>query len=322
MRVEPRARARSCAHVVFGSSRGVEERRTWPSRDRRIHQARDGPCGVPVHLRDRYGTASHATCHPAAWINALQRLESTRSLGSCARTCGSDRPATSQQQALVSSGQRWAPTTAAETWSGRMHRASPLVPKLMMQSLTPSADDDPRLHGGRKDACGVAPRWRKRHPCPHRSDEQRGQDEGDRGKCGSERETAQPRDRCGTASSDAIRVPAVRPGDGQIRARLSGSCARTSTRCPPSPGGAPVRARPCTGAACHAGWGPPSVPDDDPAGVENLPAQAGRGRGRAGARTGSRAGSTAHSDAVPCRPAGLRRSWPSHSQSAARSTSC
>jgi hypothetical protein len=45
----------------------------------------------------------------------------------------------------------------------------------------PSAEDGPRLHGGRKGACGVALRWRKRHPCPHRSDEQGGQDEGGQG---------------------------------------------------------------------------------------------------------------------------------------------
>jgi hypothetical protein len=48
----------------------------------------------------------------------------------------------------------------------------------------PSAENAPRLHGGRKGAYGVAPRWRKRHPCPHRSDEQCGQDEGDRGRAG------------------------------------------------------------------------------------------------------------------------------------------
>ena len=40
-----------------------------------------------------------------------------------------------------------------------------------------------------RGAYGVAPRWRKRRSCPHRSDEQSGQDEGDRGKFGSERET-------------------------------------------------------------------------------------------------------------------------------------
>ena len=57
------------------------------------------------------------------------------------------------------------------------------------RSPAPSAEHDPRLHGGRKGAYGVAPRWRKRHPCPHRSDEQCGQDEGT-GKCGAERETA------------------------------------------------------------------------------------------------------------------------------------
>ena len=52
----------------------------------------------------------------------------------------------------------------------------------------PSAGNGPRLRDGRKGAYGVAPRW-LRHPCPHRSDEQCGQDEGDGG------EVAEPRDR-------------------------------------------------------------------------------------------------------------------------------
>jgi hypothetical protein len=50
---------------------------------------------------------------------------------------------------------------------------------------------------------------------------------GGRGKCGSERETAQPRDRYGTALAAGFRLRAVRPGLGQIRARPYGSCART-----------------------------------------------------------------------------------------------
>ena len=85
--------------------------------------------------------------------------------------------------------------------------------------LAPSAENDPRLHGGRKGAYGVAARWRKRHPCPHRSDEQCGQDEGDRGKNGPEREKAPAAALMPSRSPGVPSVSTARPSRGQIRAR-------------------------------------------------------------------------------------------------------
>jgi hypothetical protein len=95
----------------------------------------------------------------------------------------------------------------------------------------PSAENAPRLHGGRKGAYRVAPRWRKRHPCPHRSDEQCGQDEGDRGSAAPSARL--PSHRTGTKRRS--RVPSV----SQLFAPVTGRFAlgrMAPAQGPPRPG--------------------------------------------------------------------------------------
>jgi hypothetical protein len=90
-----------------------------------------------------------------------------------------NRPATSRGQQRSIRGTPDRPGSQSEPHSRPFQR----VPKLMTQRLPPrpKSSTSPRWPQGRY---GVAARWRKRHPCPHRSDEQCGQDEGDGGSAG------------------------------------------------------------------------------------------------------------------------------------------
>jgi hypothetical protein len=80
----------------------------------------------------------------------------------------------------------------------------------------PSAENDPRLHGGRKGAYGVAPRWRA-PPLPPPLRRAMWPGRGGQGKYGSERETAQPRDRYGTVRM----VPPLRLLFGLVTGRFA-----------------------------------------------------------------------------------------------------